>query len=139
MGYTGNFVCGIWFGNDNYEPLNRMTGGSLPAMTWHAIMEYAHQGIEIKQLPGLPIPPARPQMIADKTKKDMDAPPPRPRLLTKRGADVLVGLERLFDDTSRTLGPVPTAGGDKQRDAGLKDAQDNDLTAALEGRAFVRN
>ena len=34
-----------------------MTGGSLPAMTWHEIMAYAHQGIELKALPG--IPPAR--------------------------------------------------------------------------------
>ena len=31
VGYTGNFVCGVWFGNDDYSPLNRMTGGSLPA------------------------------------------------------------------------------------------------------------
>ena len=52
MGYTGNFVCGVWFGNDDYQVTNRMTGGSLPAMTWHKIMAYAHQGIEIKQLPG---------------------------------------------------------------------------------------
>jgi penicillin-binding protein 1A len=139
MGYTGNFVCGVWFGNDNYEPLNRMTGGSLPAMTWHAIMEYAHQGVEIKQLPGLPVPPARPQMVAAKGSKEMEAPPPRPRLLTKRGADVLVGLEHLFDDTSRTLGPVPSLASGRQRDAAAKSDEDNDLTAALEGRAFVRN
>ena len=33
-----------------------MTGGSLPAMTWHNIMAYAHQGIEIRQLPGVAIP-----------------------------------------------------------------------------------
>jgi penicillin-binding protein 1A len=57
MGYTGNFVCGVWFGNDDYQSTNRMTGGALPAMTWHNIMDYAHQGIEIKQLPGIPVPP----------------------------------------------------------------------------------
>ena len=27
MGYTGNFVCGVWFGNDDYTSTNRMTGG----------------------------------------------------------------------------------------------------------------
>ena len=59
MGYTGNYVCGVWFGNDNYDPTNRMTGGSLPAMTWHNIMAYAHQGIDIKQLPGIPVPKER--------------------------------------------------------------------------------
>src|SRR5581483_5138659 len=34
MGFTGNYVCGIWMGNDNYEPTKKMTGGSLPAQTW---------------------------------------------------------------------------------------------------------
>ena len=60
MGYTGNFVCGVWFGNDDYASTNRMTGGSLPAMTWHNIMAYAHQGIELKQLPGVPVPSGAP-------------------------------------------------------------------------------
>ena len=56
MGFTGNFVCGVWFGNDDYTSTNRMTGGALPAQTWHEIMTYAHQGIELKQIPGLPAP-----------------------------------------------------------------------------------
>ena len=79
MGYTGNFVCGVWFGNDDYTSTNRMTGGSLPAMTWHSIMEYAHQGIEIKQLPGVAVPPARPEPAIAEVKSKSDAPPPRPR------------------------------------------------------------
>ena len=36
VGYTGNYVGGVWFGNDDYSSTNRMTGGSLPAMTWRA-------------------------------------------------------------------------------------------------------
>ena len=51
VGYTGNMVGGVWFGNDDYSSTNRMTGGSLPAMTWHEIMAYAHQGIELKTDP----------------------------------------------------------------------------------------
>ena len=61
VGYTGNFVCGVWVGNDDYQVMNRMTGGSVPAMTWHKIMAYAHQGIELKPLPGVPAPQARQQ------------------------------------------------------------------------------
>ncbi len=57
VGYSANFVAGVWVGNDDYSSTNRMTGGSLPAMIWHVPMAYAHQGIEIKTLPGLP-PPA---------------------------------------------------------------------------------
>jgi penicillin-binding protein 1A len=137
MGYTGNFVCGVWFGNDNYEPLNRMTGGSLPAMTWHAIMEYAHQGIEIRQLPGLPVPAVRPKLVAD-AKPNVNAPPPRPRLLSKRGSDVLVRIERLMDDAAKALGPLPTVAEEGKRQAKAPSGEDS-LTAALEGRAFVRN
>lgn len=43
VGYTGNFTCAVWYGNDDYSPTNRMTGGSLPAQTWHDIMLAAHQ------------------------------------------------------------------------------------------------
>ena len=53
VGYTGNFICGIWFGNDDYSTMHQMTGGSLPAMTWKEIVAYAHQGVELKQIPGL--------------------------------------------------------------------------------------
>ena len=47
-GFTGNFVGAIWYGNDDYTSMNKMTGGTLPAMTWHDIMAFAHQGIETK-------------------------------------------------------------------------------------------
>ncbi len=77
MGYTGNFVCGVWFGNDDYSPTNRMTGGSLPAMTWHAIMDYAHQGIEIKQLPGVPVPVRPETKVASEETDRATAPAPR--------------------------------------------------------------
>ncbi len=29
MGYTGNYVAAVWFGNDDYTPTNRMTGGTV--------------------------------------------------------------------------------------------------------------
>ena len=122
MGYTGNFVCGVWFGNDDYQVTNRMTGGSLPAMTWHNIMAYAHQGIEIKQLPGIAVPQVRqqPATVAEvKAKSNEPAAPPRPALLTKRGADVLVRVERLMDDANRALGPArPTVSSAKDKQAG---------------------
>jgi penicillin-binding protein 1A len=142
MGYTGNFVCGVWFGNDDYQTTNRMTGGSLPAMTWHNIMAYAHQGIEVKQLPGVAVPQVRqPQAFAEvKAKSSEPAPPPRPALLTKRGADVLVRVERLMDDANRALGPTstinplnPARPRDKQA---LAPRKPDALAVSLEGRAF---
>jgi len=138
MGYTANFVCGIWFGNDDYTVTNRMTGGSLPAMTWHSIMAYAHQGVEIKQLPGVPVPHERQeQNVALKGKGDGQAPPPRPILLTRRGVDILVNLEKTMDDANKALGPLPTASASRDRQARNKNG--DALASELEGRAFGRN
>jgi len=135
MGYTGNFVGGVWFGNDDYTPTNRMTGGSLPAMTWHTIMEYAHQGIEVKQLPGVPVPPARPQsVVADAKSKSNEPAPPRPAGLSRRGADILVRVERMMDDAQRALGPsIPTVSTEKKKQVSAAPKGDA-IAATLEDR-----
>ena len=41
--FTGNLVGSVWFGNDDNAPMENMTGGTLPAMTWREIMVFAHQ------------------------------------------------------------------------------------------------
>jgi penicillin-binding protein 1A len=108
-GYTGNMTAAVWFGNDDYAPTNRMTGGSLPAMTWKKIMAYAHQGIELRNMPGVP---ANPGPVGPPVAATPGSRPgeeiPRPTLLTKKGADVLVRIERALEETSRALG-VPGA------------------------------
>jgi penicillin-binding protein 1A len=96
VGYTGNFVCGVWYGNDDYSPLNRMTGGSLPAQTWHEIMAYAHQGIELKQIAGIGPNGAATGPIIERDGKG-DAPI-RPAMLTHKGVDTLLRIERLMDE-----------------------------------------
>ena len=98
MAFTGNYVCGVWFGNDDYAMMNKMTGGSLPAMTWQKVMAYAHQGIDIKPIPGVtsPIP-------------KIEEPPPmvnvpglanaeRPVTLSPRSAERLSALERMLKE-----------------------------------------
>ncbi len=51
IGFTGNYTAAVWFGNDDFTSMNNMTGGSLPAMTFKKLMDYAHQGIELKPIP----------------------------------------------------------------------------------------
>ena len=63
MGFTGKYVTGVWFGNDDYRrKTNRVTGGSMPAMAWHDYMSRAHLNPDIPKLPGLAI---HPQQIAN--------------------------------------------------------------------------
>ncbi len=102
VGYTGNFVCGVWFGNDDYRPLARMTGGSVPAMTWRAVMAHAHQGVELKNIPGVAPNPAKigPRIAGGQ----MDAP--RPAMLSSRGVEVLSRIERLLDQAAQAPGPA---------------------------------
>jgi penicillin-binding protein 1A len=51
IGYTGNYVAALWFGNDDYSSTRRLTGGRLPAETWKQYMTYAHQGVTLKPIP----------------------------------------------------------------------------------------
>ncbi|MAZ18882.1 MAG: penicillin-binding protein [Ahrensia sp.] len=52
VGYTANLTTGVWFGNDDGTPTNKVTGGSLPAQAWKAFMVKAHQGVPAAPLPG---------------------------------------------------------------------------------------
>jgi penicillin-binding protein 1A len=106
VGYSGNMVAGVWVGNDDYSSTNRMTGGSLPAMMWQAIMSYAHQGIEIKPLQGLPPAAAPPTPARNQVAANQAAgttPVIRPTLLTKRGTEVLIRIEHLMEDAGKAL------------------------------------
>jgi len=52
MGFTGKYVGGVWFGNDDFTSTRRMTGGSLPAMTWKQFMVVAHRTRDIPPIVG---------------------------------------------------------------------------------------
>ncbi|MGY0575009.1 transglycosylase domain-containing protein [Bradyrhizobium sp. RDM12] len=107
VGYTGNFTCAVWYGNDDYSPTNRMTGGSLPAQTWHDIMVAAHQGVEVREIPGVGMGQKLPRESvanaqANAAPKVLETKPGPPPVLTKRGADILVRVEKMLDDAART-------------------------------------
>ncbi|MCI5073526.1 PBP1A family penicillin-binding protein [Oricola sp.] len=99
VGYTGNFTAAVWYGNDNYKPTNRLTGGSLPAMTWQRIMTFAHTGIELLPIPGVDPPKAEPQPKPD-DEQIADANAERPRVLSQSLADFLRQLGDRFEDAT---------------------------------------
>jgi penicillin-binding protein 1A len=57
VGYTPYLVTGVWMGNDDNAPTKKVTGGSLPALVWHDIMQKAHRDLPAMQLPGEPSSP----------------------------------------------------------------------------------
>ena len=55
IGFTGDYVTGIWMGNDDNTPLKGVTGGGLPAEIWHDVMVKVSAGT-----PAVPLPKADP-------------------------------------------------------------------------------
>jgi penicillin-binding protein 1A len=56
VGFSGNYTTAVWFGNDDFTSMRNLTGGSLPAMTFKRLMDYAHHGIELRPIPGIENP-----------------------------------------------------------------------------------
>lgn len=52
VGYTAHLTGGVWVGNDSAKTMNKVMGGSLPALIWHDIMAVAHKGKAPLALPG---------------------------------------------------------------------------------------
>jgi 1A family penicillin-binding protein len=59
VGFTADYVTGVWMGYDDNTPLSGTSGGGLPAEIWHETMTRAEQGLPIRPLPER-IPEPRP-------------------------------------------------------------------------------
>lgn len=53
MGFTTDYVTGVWVGNDAGDGMKGVTGGGLPALIWRDVMSEAHAGRRPRDLPGL--------------------------------------------------------------------------------------
>lgn len=51
IGYTPDLIAGVWVGNDDNAPMNRVTGSGLPAQIWRGFMAEAMRGSEARPLP----------------------------------------------------------------------------------------
>lgn len=98
VGFTGNYVAAVWYGNDNYQPTRRMTGGSVPAMTWNNFMTFAHQNIDLRPIPYIdnPLPGAEVAKATQQPAGTSDQPAPvlRPKTLSRETEEMLRELER---------------------------------------------
>ena len=51
IGFTADYVAGIWMGYDDNTPLSGVTGGGLPAEIWRETMTRVHEGLPVRDLP----------------------------------------------------------------------------------------
>lgn len=50
VGFTADYVVGVWMGYDDNRPLTGVTGGGLPAEIWHEVMVRVNEGVPAKPL-----------------------------------------------------------------------------------------
>lgn len=110
MGITGQYVTGVWIGNDDFSPMSRVTGGSFPAQTWHNFMVLAHDTDNIPQIPGIAVHPVQVAEQERLTKlqtaaaADAEAaPPPTPESVK----DMSVATRQLLEKLGTMLKEAP--------------------------------
>jgi len=110
MGFTGQYVTGVWLGNDDFTPMARVTGGSFPAQTWKTYMTAAHDTDNVPNIPGVephPIQVAEQARIAavlaQSTTADLPVPPPAENVkdMSTATRHVLERLSGLLKDARR--------------------------------------
>ncbi|HLM37993.1 MAG TPA: PBP1A family penicillin-binding protein [Microvirga sp.] len=112
VGYTGNLVAAVWYGNDDHSTMNDMTGGTLPAMTWKEVMAVAHQNLEIRPMPGLE--PESPGRVASSNRPAADQAQSASQAylagtLSRRSYEVLGGIGSLFQSAGQSTSTVSQA------------------------------
>lgn len=59
LGFTADYVAGVWMGYDDNTPLTGVTGGGLPAEIWRETMIRVHEGVPPTPLPMAKVEPPR--------------------------------------------------------------------------------
>ena len=92
IGYTADYVVGVWMGYDDNSPLTGVTGGGLPAEIWKEVMLRVHEG-----LPARPLPMEQPEWRR----------PPDPATADGRPVPVDVGQQDYGQGAGWPPGAVP--------------------------------
>ncbi|MBV0913315.1 transglycosylase domain-containing protein [Anianabacter salinae] len=93
LGFTADYVAGVWMGYDDNTPLTGVTGGGLPAEIWHETMVRVH-----RDLPPRPLPMAEP---APQTVQAPQAVPQRQQPQPQNA------LDRVIQDALNSLFGAP--------------------------------
>ncbi len=76
VGYTPDWVSGVWVGDDHGRSMAKVVGGDLPAEMWRKFMIVAHDGLPVRDFAKLPDPdPEKPSTDLVDEAAAQDAPP----------------------------------------------------------------
>lgn len=107
IGFSADYVAGVWMGYDDNTPLTGVTGSGLPAEIWHEVMRRVHDGVPVRDLPM--VPPAQMSEFSEMPTQPQDN-------RTRSGIDAL--LDGLFGGGGgggqarpTDAGEVPAQGG----------------------------
>ncbi|MGV6890087.1 transglycosylase domain-containing protein [Rhodophyticola sp. SM2404] len=91
IGFSADYVAGVWMGYDDNTPLSGVTGGGLPAEIWRQTMERIHADLSPRPLPMIdPVLEARPDPMPSAEAQDGQGD--RPDLAQQILMEVLGGL-----------------------------------------------
>ena len=139
VGFTEQYVTGVWMGYDDNTPLKGVTGGGLPAEIWQAVMGEIHE-----ELPVLPLSTVSP----DGSGIIMSQGQGTPKVVTSGSADdplaaALAGVMNGVDNQQRAAqsggqvitAPTEVGGGGAPRTPGASTSASSDdaLSRALDG------
>ena len=106
VGFTSDIVVGVWVGNDDNSPMDKVAGGEVPAKIWH---DFVVEAEKIIAKPGAA--PAEPLVGSGRppgavAEQQRPAQPPaglKPAALTEPAPQPLRGVPRIVDTATLVL------------------------------------
>lgn len=74
IGFSADYVTGVWMGNDDNSPLTGVTGGGLPAEIWREVMVRV-----LEEVPPKPLPMADPAAGSNRIDREPQVEAQKPR------------------------------------------------------------
>jgi penicillin-binding protein 1A len=92
VGFTADYVCGVWIGNDDGTAMKKATGGGLPARIFKSFMTVAERGHDPRPLPGATLDLVAASEMSTAPAESDGTPPLEPR-----DVDLLEEFQQLLD------------------------------------------
>jgi membrane peptidoglycan carboxypeptidase len=138
IGFTSDIVVGVWVGNDDNSPMDKVAGGEIPAKIWH---DFVVEAGKIMAKPSAPVPEpltgsAKPPPSATPgpVAEERPALPPaalKPAALTDTAVQLLRGVPQVIDTGTLALNGATVQLSGVEGEAG---AAAGDLARYIRGR-----